>query len=225
MTQRLVPAVPTPLLLEDAVQGFIDAWPTATADPCSPEAVAVITAKSALETGNFGMDQLTEQPKNPPTIYNYDLGNERPGSGWTGLVTQYRCNEVINGKVVWFDPPAPESTFRAFATLAEGCAASIRFLAQSTRYHQAWLRILAGDPVGYVRMVKQAGYFTGDEEPYAKAVLSIYLHVLPICRRVLAGEHHGVTDEDRTRVGELVALTLSQTTRDTDPSELAPESA
>lgn len=231
MTQRLVPAVPTPLLLDDAVQGFADAWPVATADPCSPEALSVMVAKSALETWNFGLDQTTKKPHEPPSIYNNNLGNERPGSDYDGDVCQYPGNEIIGGKVVAFKPPGPLSTFRSFRTLAEGCVGSIRFLAHSTRYHQAWLRLLAGDPSGYVQAAKAAGYFTGALEPYEKAVRSIFLKVLPIARRVLAGEHHGITEEDRAHVHELVMTSLAEQGRlvdadpnaPTDPSELTPE--
>jgi hypothetical protein len=220
--QRMVPAVPTPLLLEDAVHGFADAWPMGTDDPCSPEALAVMVAKSALETWNFGMDQATKTPHDPPSIYNNNLGNERPGKDYDGDVCQYPCNEVINGKVIWFKPPQPESTFRSFSNLADGCVGSIRFLAHSVKYHQAWLRMLAGDPVGYVQCAKAAGYFTGAEEPYVKAVRSIFLKALPICRRVLEGEHHGITDEDRAHVGELVMLSLAEQGRLVEADPTAP---
>lgn len=223
MTQRMVPAVPTPLLLEDAVQGFADAWPRALTAPCSPEALSVLVAQSALETGNWSMDQTAGTPKDPPTLFNYNMGNTRPAVGEDCDVCQYPGNEIIGGKVVRFKPPDPLSTFRSFPTLADGCAAQLTFLARPTsRYAQAWLRLLAGDPAGFVQQLKDHGYFTGSEAPYEKAVSSIFLRVLPIARRVLEGEHHGVTDEDRAHVAELVALTLSESTRDTQPPDTDP---
>lgn len=229
MTQRMVKTVPTPLLLEDAIHGFATAWPRVLSAPCSPEALSVLVAQSALETGNWSMDQLTHLEKEPPTLFNYNLGNTRPAAGEDCDTCQYPGNEIIDGKVVKFAPPDPLSTFRSFQTLADGCAAQITFLANRNRYAQAWLRLLAGDPVGFVQQLKDHGYFSGDEAPYERAVRSIFLRVLPIARRVLEGEHHGVTDEDRAHVGELVALSLAEQGRlveaasDTLPPDTEPD--
>jgi hypothetical protein len=206
----MVPAVPTSLSLENAVTVFADAWARITASKLTPEALAVTVTHCALESGNFNAPRPGEDPEHHvERCFCNNYGNTRAATGEDCDVCQYRCNEIIGGKVVWYDPPAPQSTFRAFAEPSDGAAAQLSFLAHSTRYAQAWLRLLAGDPAGYVECLKRAGYFTGAIGPYETAVLSIFRRILPIAERVIAGQPHGVTDEDRAHVSDLVALTLA----------------
>ena len=209
MTQVLVPAVATPALLEDAVVAFVEAWPMVIPDPITAEAIGVAVAHCALECGNFGYQ--AGKPSDPPTCYCNNIGNTRAAIGEDCNVCQYPGSEIIGGKVVRFKPPDALSTFRAFDTLADGVAAQLLFLSRRTRYAQAWLRLLAGDPAGFVRQLKAHGYFTGSEAPYERAVVSIFSRVVPIAARIIAGQHHGITDEDRVHVSDMVLLTLSQT--------------
>lgn len=209
----LVPSVSTPQLLEDAVTAFAVAWPRVIYEPLTAQGVGVAVAHCALECGNFGY--RSGKPADPPTLYNNNLGNTRAAQGEDCNVCQYPGNEIIGGKVVRFKPPDPLSTFRAFDTFADGVAAQLDFLGRpQSRYHQAWLRLLVGDPAGFVQQLKAHGYFTGDEAPYEKAVVSIFSRVVPIAARVIDGQHHAVTDEDREHVAGLVALTSWQSAED-----------
>ena len=224
----LVPAVATPHQLEDAVHAFVEAMPHVIGTVTDEElarAVSVAVGHCALECGNFGMKLEGGEwtPSNPPTLLNENLGNTRPGQHEVCEVTHYRCNELIGGKVVWYTPPQDESTFRSFRRFALGVLAQLLFLGRpESRYHQAWLRLLAGDPAGFVQQLKLHGYMTGDEGPYERAVVSIFGRVLPIARRVIAGEHHGVTDEDREHVADQVALSLDTISREFDAAEPFP---
>lgn len=218
MTQILVPAIPTPYLTEDAVGAFVEAWPRVITAPRTPAAIGVAAAHCALESGNFGYKN--GRPATPPTLYCNNLGNTRPAAGEDCEVCQYPGNEVIGGKVVRFAPPDPLSTFRAFHTFADGVAAQLLFLSKRTRYAQAWLRLLAGDPAGFVQELKAHGYFTGPEAPYEHAVVSLTAKLSQIAARIIDGEHHGVTDADRLHVDELVALTSAQSVWNPEPFPL-----
>jgi hypothetical protein len=132
-------------------------------------ACPIFMAQSALETAHWN------------SCHCRNFGNARPGRGWTGDITQFRCNEVFGGKVVWFDPPAPGapgygdpkhgSSFRAF--IADLTGARDYFHLIKDQWPEAYAAALAGDPVAFVHGLKARGYFTADEAPYRAAVVSL----------------------------------------------------
>jgi hypothetical protein len=81
---------------------------------------------------------------------------------------------VIGGKVQWFDPPHPQTNFRAFMDLDAGVIDYLRFLSQRARYQAAWAAAASGDPTAFVHALKASGYFTADETPYRRAVVSLF---------------------------------------------------
>lgn len=133
------------------------------------KACPVFLAQSALETAHWN------------ACHCYNFGNARPGRGWTGDICQFRCNEVFNGKVVWFDPPAPGqpgygdplhgSSFRAFISELDG----VRDYFQLIKNHwpEAYAAALNGDAASFVHGLKQRGYFTADEGAYRNAVVQL----------------------------------------------------
>ena len=197
----LVPDKLTPLTLEQACEAFADGYSLALLEDPLPACLAVLVAHSALETGNW------------KSMHCNNAGNVKASSTWSGDYCMFRCNEVIGGKVVWFDPPHPQTWFRAFPTAATGMAEQVRFLSMRSRYAQAWLRAKAGDPEGFVRELAKAGYFTAAVEPYVRAVVSLTVKILPVATRVVAQEHHGVDDALREHVEGLAMLTLDQQRR------------
>ena len=126
------------------------------------EHVAVLTAQSALESGRW------------KSMHRNNPGNIKASENYEYLYTQFRCNEVIGGKVVWFDPPHPQTNFRAFMDLDTGTLDYLRFLSGRARYAQAWKAAIAGDPARFVSALKSAGYFTADEAPYLRATVSLF---------------------------------------------------
>lgn len=126
--------------------------------------VAVLTAQSALESGRWR------------AMHRNNPGNIKASSTYEYLYCQFRCNEVIGmpGKVVWFDPPHPQTNFRAFMDLDTGVLDYLRFLSQRARYQGAWIQATSGDPAAFVHALKVAGYFTADETPYRCAVVSLF---------------------------------------------------
>jgi hypothetical protein len=180
-----VPPVKTPVSPTEAVQGFRAAcerlWQTT-----KPETIAVLTAQSALESGRWS------------AMWNYNPSNIKHENSREGLFTAIRLNEVLNGKVVWFNPDDewrdssgrarrdvppghPQCRMRAFETFADGVADKLAFLNRD-RYKLAKAAALAGDPSLYVRTCRAAGYFTAALEPYERAVLSLFRTFLPIAQ-------------------------------------------
>ncbi len=124
--------------------------------------VAVLTAQSALESGRWR------------SMHRFNPGNIKASDSYEYLYTQFRCNEVIGGKVQWFDPPHPQTNFRAFMDLDAGVLDYLRFLSGRPRYSSSWHAAEGGDPALFVHALKNAGYFTADEAPYRRAVVSLF---------------------------------------------------
>jgi hypothetical protein len=125
------------------------------------ESLCVLLAQWAFETGHGKHMRW------------FNLGNEKsrqtPGTNWCF----YRCNEIIDGKTVWFDPDHPACCFRAFATLDEGAEAYLTSLSAHRKFKQAWPEVLEGDAAQFVEKLKVAGYFTADVKVYKAGVTSL----------------------------------------------------
>jgi hypothetical protein len=65
---------------------------------------------------------------------------------------------------VTYSPKHDACCFRAFPTLRKGCEFFLKTIRDNYKY--AWLCLCAGDLVGYVKALKNANYFTGDEDVY-----------------------------------------------------------
>ena len=131
--------------------------------------VAVLTAQSALESGRWR------------SMHRFNPGNIKASDAYEYLYCQFRCNEVIGGKVLWFDPPHPQTNFRAFMDLETGVLDYLRFL---QRRH-SWVAAEAGDPARFVHVLKtEDHYFTADEAPYLRSVVSLFGEYM----RLLASE-------------------------------------
>lgn len=240
MLATWVPARLTPFAFDQAAEAMRAALrDKLTKDP-TPEALALALAKSALETGRWR------------SIWNSNWGNIKAGEKYAGNYCCFELNEVLGGKVVWFsprgrldrkggsvvaepfdDPPGhPQTRMRAYANRFDGAFSYVDFVAGG-RYSQAWQRLLVGDAVGYVHLLKKAGYFTADEASYAKGVVSLQKefmgklsgqnpetfdppdHEWESLRVAIAGRQ---TDDGPT-AGQAI---LDYEQADTDPSELAP---
>jgi flagellum-specific peptidoglycan hydrolase FlgJ len=123
--------------------------------------------------------------------------------------TFFRCSEVENGKVVWYEPPHPACRFRAFHTLIEGAADHLAFLRGMRRYAGAWEQVLAGDPRAFVRALKLAGYFTAAERPYEGAVVAIFARYKATLKFDVT-ELPVIDDDTRARTMDLLALHLRE---------------
>lgn len=150
--------VTPPQMLEALGRGWMRLFNSAP----SREACAVLIAQWAFETG-WGKSMICFNP-----------GNIRcPDVNGRWDYCTYNTWEIVNGARV-----AGPGTFRAFASLEDGCADYLGFLHDRYRGNDGcsavWDAVTAGDPDKFVHLIKAHGYFTGDETTYDKAVASIF---------------------------------------------------
>lgn len=124
--------------------------------------LCVLVAQSALESGRWR------------SMHRWNFGNIKASSTYEGYYCQFRCNEVIDKRLQWFDPPHPQTSFRAFQQIEVGALDHVRFLSQRKAFQPAWLAAQRGDPAEFVHALKQGGYFTADEAPYLRSVASLW---------------------------------------------------
>lgn len=152
----------------EAAYALREAWNRVYGAYPSDRSLAVLWAKSALETGRWKF------------IHNYNFGNIKkkranrhsPDDGH--FFTMYRCGEVLNGKHLMFDPPHYQTHFRAYVTIEDGAEDYIRFVSQKKRYMKAWKKVIEGDPRGYSHELNVAGYYTTSEERYTAGVVRLF---------------------------------------------------
>jgi hypothetical protein len=144
------PHLVTPTTIEAVRDALAQAWPDG-----SRASIAVLCAQIMIETGLVH-------------LHNWNLGNVKrvPGQPWTMLPHVW---EIIGGQKVVFDPPHPQTHFRAFATIEEGVAAYLETMRR--RFASAWPAVEAGDPRGFAHALKLAHYYTASEADYAKALV------------------------------------------------------
>ncbi len=163
-----VPNRITPLIPEQVAEAFRQGFETIEGDPPSDETLSLLLAQSALETGHW------------KKIHCYNFGNIKASENYQGMYCMFRCNEIINGHVRWFDPPHPQTWFRAYASASEGAYDYLAFLAVDTnndgvnRYEAAWKAAKRADISGFIRQLKMVGYFTANLDRYLKAVDQLY---------------------------------------------------
>jgi len=180
-------AVRTPVPFPEIARALFAGWQRLEGAPASEETLAVLLAQSALETGHWQKS------------FCYNLGNAKASDSWSGDYCFYFADEYVSrsqavaargllaprtdgvighnvetrdtsdGRVrviLW--PDHPWCRFRAFRDLDSGVDDYLGLLKR--RYAVAWDAAGRGDPDGFVRGLKQGGYFTGGLEAYLDAV-------------------------------------------------------
>lgn len=198
MPPRELPDVLTRATPAEVGRALVRAWRAIEGREPDTKSIVVLLAQGALETGRWR------------SMHCWNLGNVKSVAGDGRSWTFFRCNEILNGKEVWFDPPHPACRFRAFETLDEGAVDYLALLRR--RYVSAWPAVLVGDPVAFVRAIKRAGYFTAAEEPYVRSVASLFAEFSTI--DLSAPQEPTITDEDRARIEALITRTLLDAGRD-----------
>ena len=153
----------TPFSRQELLDALAAAWPVVVGSPCTnADSLRVLAAQVCLETGNG------------KSCHCNNLGNIKAKVGGGYDWTFFRCNEIINGKVVWFEPPNPACCFRAYETLRAGVVDYLALLYASANFRRAWPAVVAGDPAQFCHLLRQASYYTADEGQYTRAVVSIF---------------------------------------------------
>ncbi len=150
-----LPDVMTTVSTIDMFEAFQRAWPEG-----GRASIIVLLAQWAHETGRG------------KSMHCFNVGNSKHVRDSSKSWTFFKCNEVIDGKIVWFYPDDPACCFDAFESLDEGVAAY--FAEMRTRFAGAWPFVIAGDPVGFVKKLKAERYFTADEATYETDVVSLF---------------------------------------------------
>ena len=161
MAELCLPDLLTPVTPGAVYASLQKTWPQLMAGE-QPErsSLLVLLAHWSLETG-FGH-----------YCHRFNLGNKKHIEGDGHDFVMFRCNEVIGGRTVWFDPPNPATWFVAFADLDSGTADYLVGL--RGRFRSAWPSVLSGDPAGFCHALKLARYYTADEAIYTAGVLRCY---------------------------------------------------
>jgi hypothetical protein len=160
------------------------AWDRLGLGTKSPTGVVLLVAQWALETGRGA------------SMHCNNIGNikGRPdgsdGHDWTF----YRCDEIIGGKRVWFEPPNPGCCFRAYDTLELGVEDYLALLHR--RYAKAWGSVIAGSPTAFAHDLKLGGYYTASETLYAKGLRSLFLE---FCSTILDSDYDLSSTSDLQR--------------------------
>lgn len=167
------PPVLTQLADVAAAGALLEAYRFVFGFDLSRRALCCLLAQCLLETGNF------------QHCWCNNWGNVKASDLYPGASYFIRCNEVIDGKIVWFLPYNPGCRFRAFRSAAVGAEQYIRFLGTATnaagkpnRYAKAWDAAMAGDPVSFVAELAAARYFTASVALYQAAVQKIFTYLL-----------------------------------------------
>lgn len=150
-----------PILELDAAKSLKAAWAQLLSAEPSIDSLALLFSQWALETGHG------------KACHSYNWGNIKssPQDGY--MWCEFRCNEIINGKEIFYDPPNIYCRFRAFKTAYDGAVNYVGFLSQKKGYANAWAEVLKGDPVNFCAQLKASHYFTADLSLYTKGVVSI----------------------------------------------------
>ncbi|HVJ15040.1 MAG TPA: hypothetical protein VM686_06350, partial [Polyangiaceae bacterium] len=149
----------TPVTPAQVLQALGVAWQEQFGSTPHRTSLLVLVSQWALETGRGR------------AMHCFNLGNVK-SNGKTGDWCFFRCNEVLEGKVVWFEPDHEACRFRAFATLQDGALDYLKTLHQ--RFQSAWPAVVAGDPAAFSHALKVARYYTADEAQYTKSVVSLF---------------------------------------------------
>ena len=150
---RTVGAQRTRLTPDQASGAIRDALSRVTGAAPNEQTVALLTAQWAHETAHGA------------SMYNYNFGGIK-GAGPTGLTVEQKTREG-SGQT----EHRVTDHFRAYESAQDGATDYVKLLAQ--RYPEAVSAAQHGDSSGFVRGLKQRGYFTGDEGAYERSVRSI----------------------------------------------------
>jgi flagellum-specific peptidoglycan hydrolase FlgJ len=142
-----------------------------------------------------------------------NLGNVKHVTGDDHDYVQFRCSEIVNGKEVSYDPPDPTTSFRAYATLTEGCIDYLQLLRK--RFYLAWPAVLNGDPALFCHLLKAQHYYTADEAKYTANVVWLNKHLDAM---ILQDTPEAVTVADAPPV-------LPEAGQPTPPDDLPPADA
>lgn len=146
----------TPLEVFDALRV---SWQARFGTAPARSSLLVLLSQWALETGRG------------KSMHCYNFGNVK-SNGTSGDWCFFRCNEIIGGKVVWFEPDHPACRFRAFTTLQAGADDYLSTLHR--RFTRAWPAVVEGNPAAFSHLLRAQGYYTANEAQYTATLTALF---------------------------------------------------
>lgn len=164
---EVLPDKKTPMTPQQVGAALSEGYRRVTGARPSRKILQLLLGQVALETGNF------------KSIHNFNFGNVK-AKGSDKYVQYFRCSEIINGKEVFFDPPAPECRFVAFRTAADGAEHYIRTL----RGRPHWWEGLQSKTVpGFIKgLTTPPVYFTANAKLYADVLQNRMSHYTDVAK-------------------------------------------
>jgi hypothetical protein len=167
--EREVPRVATPVEVPALLEALRRAWRALLDTTPSEDALALLAAHWAFETGWGKVGG-----------WNWNLGNRKHVDGDGRDFFFQSCEEEINGKSVTLHPPDPGCRFVSLPTLADGAHDYLGLL--HGQYVKAWPAVEAGDPADFAHRLKTLRYYTDSEAHYTATLIACFMQA----KRILA---------------------------------------
>ncbi len=193
----------TPSTAKEIAAALVRAWRALWNETPARQAILVLLAHGAFETGWW------------KALRCFNLGNAKSVPGDGHCYTHFACSEIVNGKVVRFQPPHPVTRFRGFRTPAEGALDYLTLLRR--RFSKAWPHVLAGDPAGFAKALKEQGYYTDTLSHYKAQVVAIFRKLDKDFRDFepkLIVEADVIGEQERQRIAAQVSRALTELSRE-----------
>jgi hypothetical protein len=214
-----LPDLKTTLVKEDLAKSVWDAWCYLFGSNPKKESIWVLLAQIQLETGlkychNFNLGNVKSVDGDGYDYQFFGCGEELPliqaqravhDSPLVKVVRTYMKGTTQMASV-WIDPEHPWCRFRAFHSLLEGAVDYVKLL--NKRFQKSWPAVIAGDPALFAHLLKVQGYYTADESVYVASVKSCFNEWAKL--NVDYTTSLDLSQEEKTRVQNLVALTMAQ---------------
>lgn len=161
---------------DEILYALQEAWKKVYAEYPSINSLALLWAQWVL---------TTERGKN---IHCYNLGRiKRTGEE---SYCMYRCSERMDGKLVYFNPPDPQTWFRAYPSLLCGAYDYIKFLSRLPHYQQAWLAVQEGDPYNFGHELTMTGCYNQDETTHICNLVFLMREVKSKTEKILSWQQN-----------------------------------
>ena len=172
--KNYVEVVETKLSEKAGIDALREGWLKLFGSYPTNEALAILAAQSALETGRW------------QKINNFNFGNlkMKKGEEFTLFATGENIWNKARGKMEWhwFEPPHFQTAFRSYNNAVDGARDYIDFLAdrksseawRNEAYKIAFKHLEKGEPKEYSYALYKAGYYTANPEKYTAGVIRLY---------------------------------------------------
>jgi hypothetical protein len=171
---KYVPIKATPLDANTAIWALKEAWVKLFGDHISTEALCVLAAQSALETGRW------------QKINNYNFGNLKmlDDKSFTMFATGENIwnNNLKKTEYKWFEPPHIQTAFRSYDNPIDGAIDYLSFLSnrqssegwRNQAYKKAFEFLRQGKPKEFGYALHEAGYYTANPDVYTAGVVRLF---------------------------------------------------